>query len=341
MQFPDRWKWYEAKFSADDMPDWNPGRFISSTQQAPHWKLVTFEAEISRQRVPLRNAYKAAGQMAVVRVNGGEARHLHVASPPHPESLNTEALFLCKGDIFAGETKTQKEPTSVMAEVQVLVNSKEAPEVYNMGPDDLISVGPFQGTGLDLRSGGVLAAFRYPTVVIFASGPGVATAAALIASPSGIATHLSPKLRSNVRLYYSAPNRTSLCLTDKFEAWEEQYGVLVVPTTSGFMDAWDGDDTLVYDPETTAAFILTGGDEEAEAAALEVCKEAEITTIVLDTKPAAPPVYLEGTPKSFLKFRRDPGDASAAAVIAAGAARNGIEGAADSVQSSIAEELAD
>eukprot|EP00878_Enallax_costatus_P019396 GHUV01020465.1.p1 GENE.GHUV01020465.1~~GHUV01020465.1.p1 ORF type:complete len:108 (+),score=34.10 GHUV01020465.1:517-840(+) len=107
------------------------------------------------------------------------------------------------------------------------------------------------------------------------------------------------------------------------------------------MDAWDGDDTLVYDPETTAAFILTGGDEEAEAAALEVCKEAEITTIVLDTKPAAPPVYLEGTPKSFLKFRRDPGDASAAAVIAAGAARNGIEGAADSVQSSIAEELAD
>lgn len=37
-----------------------------------------------------------------------------VASGPHSELLNQEALFLCKGDIFSGETKTQKEPTSVM-----------------------------------------------------------------------------------------------------------------------------------------------------------------------------------------------------------------------------------
>lgn len=90
-----------------------------------------------------------------------------------------------------------------------------------------------------------------------------------------------------------------------------------------------------------AATATAGGDEEAEAAALEVCKEAEITTIVLDTKPAPPPIFLEGTPKSFLKFRRDPVDASAAAVIAAGAAANGIGGAADSAQASISEELAD
>jgi hypothetical protein len=333
MQFPDRWKWYEAKFAADDMPDWNPGTFISSTQQAPHWKLITFEAEISRQRVPLRNAYKAAGQRAVVRVNGGEARHLNIVSAPPPELLNSEALFLCKGDIFAGETKTQKEPKSVMAVVQVLVNSKEAPDVYNMTADDLISIGPFEGTGLDLRSSGVQGAFRYPTVVIFASGAGIATASSLIESPIGASTHISPQLRSDVRLYYSAPNRTSLCLTDRFETWKEQFGVLVVPSTSGFMDAWDGDDTLVYDPEMTAAIILTGGDQEAEAAALAVCKEAEITTIVLDSKPAAAPVFLEGTPKSFLKFRRDPQDAAAAAVMAAGAA--------DSAQASTTEELTD
>lgn len=88
-----------------------------------------------------------------------------------------------------------------------------------------------------------------------------------------------------------------------------------------------------------AAICTAGGDEEAEAAALEVCKEAVITNIVLDTKPAAPPVFLEGTPKSFLKFRRDPRDASAAAVIAAGAAAVGVEGAADSAQASISEEL--
>lgn len=31
----------------------------------------------------------------------------------------------------------------------------------------------------------------------------------------------------------------------------------VVPTTVSFSDAWDGDDTLVYDPESTVAFILS------------------------------------------------------------------------------------
>lgn len=51
-----------------------------------------------------------------------------------------------------------------------------------------------------------------------------------------------------------------------------------------------------------------GGDEEAEAAALEVCKEAEITAIVLDSQPAAPSKNLDSTPKSFLKWMKDPED---------------------------------
>eukprot|EP00879_Flechtneria_rotunda_P026419 GHRR01028168.1.p1 GENE.GHRR01028168.1~~GHRR01028168.1.p1 ORF type:complete len:230 (+),score=54.24 GHRR01028168.1:207-896(+) len=161
MQFPDRYKWYEAKFAADDMPDWNPGRFVSSNQEAPHQRLITFTAEISRERVPLRNAYKAAGQKAAVRINGGEERDLMVVSAPPPELVNNYPLFLCKGDIFSGETKTAREPTSVMADIQVLVCREEAPEVYDMGPDDLMSVGPFQGTGMDMRSSGIMAIFRW------------------------------------------------------------------------------------------------------------------------------------------------------------------------------------
>jgi hypothetical protein len=39
---------------------------------------------------------------------------LQIASAPHPEDLNKEALFLCKGDIFAGETKQAREPTSTL-----------------------------------------------------------------------------------------------------------------------------------------------------------------------------------------------------------------------------------
>lgn len=48
---------------------------------------------------------------------------------------------------------------------------------------------------------------RFPTIVIFASGSGIATAAALIESPVGVCTHISPKLRGDVRVYYLAPNR--------------------------------------------------------------------------------------------------------------------------------------
>ena len=36
------------------------------------------------------------------------------------------------------------------------------------------------------------------------------------------------------------------------------------------MDMFDDDDTLVYEPAMTAAIILTGEDDEAEKAALEV-----------------------------------------------------------------------
>jgi hypothetical protein len=32
MQFPDRYKWYEPSFAAEDMPDWNPGHFLSNQQ---------------------------------------------------------------------------------------------------------------------------------------------------------------------------------------------------------------------------------------------------------------------------------------------------------------------
>lgn len=65
--------------------------------------------------------------------------------------------------------------------------------------------------------------------------------------------------------------------------------------------------------------ISAGGDEEAEAAALEVCKEAEITAIVQDSKAAPAPVFLDSTPKSFLRWRKSPEELAADSA-AAGAA---------------------
>ena len=68
-----------------------------------------------------------------------------------------------------------------------------------------------------------------------------------------------------------APNQEALCYKDRYEEWEKEYACKVITSTrDSFQDMFDDDNTLAYEPESTAAVILTGGDEEAEAAALEV-----------------------------------------------------------------------
>lgn len=42
---------------------------------------------------------------------------------------------------------------------------------------------------------------------------------------------------------------------------------MVTSTRESFQEMFDYDDTLAYEPITTAAVILTAGDEEAEKAA--------------------------------------------------------------------------
>ena len=76
IQFQGREKWYEAKFCADDAPDWNPAVFLRKEQKTPGLQTVVLEIEISRDRVPIRNAYKHVGQLAAVRVNSGMDRSL-------------------------------------------------------------------------------------------------------------------------------------------------------------------------------------------------------------------------------------------------------------------------
>ena len=56
-----------------------------------------------------------------------------------------------------------------------------------------------QGTGMDLRA--MQSIYNFPTLVIFASGKGIASAKALIEATSD-ATHLDLGFRQTVRLYY-------------------------------------------------------------------------------------------------------------------------------------------
>jgi len=130
-----------------------------------------------------------------------------------------------------------------------------------------------------------------------------------------------------------APNQDALLFKDRYETWESKHNCKVATgTRETFMDLFDDDDTLEYEPATTAALIFTGGDEDAEKAALEVsflhllqlacravhalavslmfglrsgrmqaqdrnvplqvCKEAEITVISKDSEEQKPTEYL-------------------------------------------------
>ena len=75
-QIANRDEWYIARFVADDAPDFNPATFLSSKAAGPSLRTVSVVAEVSREKVPLRNAYVHVGQRCSIRVNDGPIREL-------------------------------------------------------------------------------------------------------------------------------------------------------------------------------------------------------------------------------------------------------------------------
>ena len=71
-----------------------------------------------------------------------------------------------------------------------------------------------------------------------------------------------------------ARNEEALCFKHLYGEWEQKHGCKVITSTRDtFEEMFDSDDTLTYEPSSTAAIILTGNDEEgeeAEKAAAEV-----------------------------------------------------------------------
>ena len=71
-----------------------------------------------------------------------------------------------------------------------------------------------------------------------------------------------------------ARNEEALCFKHLYGEWEQKHGCKVITSTRDtFEEMFDNDDTLTYEPSSTAAIILTGNDEEgeeAEKAAAEV-----------------------------------------------------------------------
>jgi hypothetical protein len=306
LQFPDRDEWYVAKFAADDAPDWNPAELVANEPLIPGVRVLTLAVEASRERVPLRNAYTRPGQRAAVRLSGGPVLTLRLASPPPPPGVNAVALQMTKGDIFANETKSVREPESVRVEWDLWVpEDGDTADLAKAVPgESLLEVGPCVGTGLDLK-GPIAAVFARPTLVLFVWGAGAATARALIEAAEGAGGLAPLGMRRDVVVYYRAPTARAVAWGEAvFEGWSAatKGKVRVVTSTrETFGEMFDFDDELEYDPAETAAIILTGGGEAGggeeagveEAAARAACAEAEIGEVVSDSVDAPPVVHVD------------------------------------------------
>ncbi|CAI5958149.1 unnamed protein product [Closterium sp. NIES-65] len=277
---------------AAEKKEFNVATVVGVQDVAPDVRVVTVNAEISREFIPIDQAYTKPGQTVLVRVAEGEPVATYVSSPPFPSESNWRVLYKLRGDIPAGATKAPQYALSVKHPLELHVTPDHP--LYNLQPGAELEVGPFQANGLDLRP--IMFLSRFPTLLIFAAGNGIAAARSLIeASDVG---SLFLNMRSEVRLFYSAPSPSAVAYKDHFAQWEKLNAKVrpTVDATNGeewdglvgsFMDAFDADD-LEYDPELTAAVVF--GDKQSNQAALQVLKEAGVPekSILLQMAAAAP-----------------------------------------------------
>lgn len=285
--------WYEPNVAANDQPAWRKAEWKQADRMHAKAKDLVLMVETSRELVARENAYTAVGQKARVKVAGGEVLLVPVATAPFPLDRQQAALFKLKGDMFAGEIKEAKEEINVVEELHLLVLEEEHPDLFRAEGDETIEVGPFHGNGIDLRNSLMHSVYRFKKVLLFAEGSGIATAKAFIEAPGDQA--LTIPMREEVKLYYKVPNQESVCYKHLFEEWESKHGVKTVLTTSSFQDAFDDDDELEYDPETTGIIIL--GDEDTCAEVYELMEDAEIprTAAVSSMQEALKLQYLKAT----------------------------------------------
>jgi len=309
---------YVAKVAGTDTPEWQPARVVAVRDLNPaphgsatHLREIDFEIETSRELVSLRNSYCAVGKLAQVKVRGGDAVLLFPSSGPFPPESQHEPLIRLRGDLRAGETKLPEEPARVKEVLRVVVNKRrDGEQVFNLKPDPEqdslfadaatdgsgedgasapfeVEVGPFVGTGLNLR-GEIQSIFFYRTILLFASGRGIATAKALIeSSASASRGGLDFSFREQVKLYYKVKGDDDVCYgQDVFKRWETDYGVKTVVCKGSFSEAIDDDDELEFDPAASACISMLdpalsdkqskdGDGEEENAELIELEKEVD------------------------------------------------------------------
>ncbi|MCO5594411.1 hypothetical protein L7F22_048441 [Adiantum nelumboides] len=262
--------------------DWHPATVLSVEEVATGVRRVVLEAEISREMVPLENAYTTPGRLAQLKVKGGKAAKVVASSSPFTSRANEAVLVKVRGDIPSGMTKQAQYFLSVKHPLELLVYKAETPQIFSLKEGDEVELGPFDFSGLDLRP--IMFLTRYPTILFFASGKGIGVAKAIIEARDNDLGSMNLGRRQDIRLFYWSPDPSKLLFKDKFEIWENEKLKVrpAVGNSSGedwdghvgtFSSLWDEDD-IEYDPATTGVIVCV--DRTAEAEVEELLADAGI-----------------------------------------------------------------
>ncbi|KAG0621303.1 hypothetical protein M758_3G009700 [Ceratodon purpureus] len=189
--------------------DWHAAKVLGVRDVAAGVRCVTLETEVSRELVALENAYMKPGNVAQIRLNGKELKAVP-SSPPFSAKINVPVLYKLRGDIPAGTMKLPQFSLSVKAPIELHVDEATNPELYAVTEGQELEVGPYvQESGLDLRP--ILTLARFPTVVFFARGRGLAVARAIVEAKDSDNGSMNLSFREEVRLFCSASKPSALC----------------------------------------------------------------------------------------------------------------------------------
>ena len=186
--------------------------------------------------------YTTPGQYVQVRTGGPDAKpgFFAVASPP------------------AGKDGAQKSTLEFLIRSGV---GAAADALAASAPGTTVDASPVQGRGFPVDR---IPPAAVDTVLLFATGSGIAPVAALIESGA-----LQASKRRDVRLYYGTANKESTAFADRAAAWADAFGVR---TINVFSD--EGED-YVQD-----AFSKGGGLADGSRAAAILCGQREMCDAV-------------------------------------------------------------
>jgi arabinosyltransferase len=186
-----------------------------------------------------------------VRAGGPESKpgFFAVASPP-PASAK-------KGGNAASTTK----PGTLELLIRSGAGGAAADALAASAPGSVVDASPVQGGGFPIAR---IPPSAVDTVLLFATGSGIAPVAALIESGA-----LQADRRRDVRLYYGTANREATAFADRAGAWADCHGVR---TINVFSD--EGDD-YVQD-----AFAASGGLADPARVGAVLCGQREMCDAV-------------------------------------------------------------